>query len=69
MKQNYYIERVKEIAKLGNEREVDWTVAVSMYDAEHGMPYEDKEAIAADRAEFYEFVRGKRFDENGEEVK
>lgn len=66
---NYYIEKVKEIAKLGNERNADWSVAVDMYDNEHGMPYEDSEAIAADRAEFYEYVRGKRFDSEGNEIK
>lgn len=66
---NYYIERVKEIAKLGHERNADWSTVVDMYDTEHGMPYEDSEAIAADRAGFYEFVRGKRFNEDGEEIK
>ena len=65
---NYYVKNIREIVKLSNERNVDWSVAVSMYDNEHGVPFEDPKEIGKARAEFYEYIEGKRFDRFGNEL-
>ena len=66
MKKNIYIENVKDIAKLGANRGVDWNVALDMYDKEQGnygkIADGDRDA---QRKEFLKYVAGKKFDKDG----
>ena len=66
---NMYIENVKDIAKLGAQRDVDWNVALDMYDKEQGnygkIPDGERDA---QRKEFLGYVAGKKFDKDGNYV-
>lgn len=59
--ENYYYKNRVAVIATAKKHGVDWGVAVSMYDNEHGTP---KNCDAA-RQQFYAFVRGKRFDAAG----
>ena len=69
MEKNIYIENVKEIAKLGAQRGVDWNVALDMYDKEQGNygKIADGERNAQLK-EFLDYVAGKKFDKDGNYV-
>lgn len=69
MEKNYYIENVKEIAIVSYKEDVDWSVAVDIYDNEKGLPYGGASGQISDaRHEFYEFVKGRAYDAEGNEV-
>lgn len=61
IKTNYYYQNRVGIIAISKKNGVDWTVAVNMFDAEHGTP----ENCNSQRNQFYSFVNGKRFDAAG----
>lgn len=69
MEKNIYMENVKEIAKLGAQRGVDWNVALDMYDKEQGnygkIPDGERDV---QRKQFLKYVAGKKFDKDGNYV-
>lgn len=66
--ENRYINNVKEIAKLANERGVDWFVVVDIWDQKIGIMTMNEPNRTELRHEFYNYVSGRRYDENGDEV-
>lgn len=61
IKENYYYKNRVAIIAIGKKQNVDWSVSVNMFDNEHGVPAD----CDAQRKQFYDFVRGKRFDADG----
>lgn len=59
-----YIENIKDIVKLAYARGVDMSTALAMYVAEGGGGLAPEDEKAAE-AEYFAFVKGRKFDEDG----
>lgn len=76
MKQNIFIKCIDGIVKEayagGDSVKYDWNTAIDMFNAKHHITAAlggDTGEIARQRGEFLSFVKNRKFDKNGKEIK